>query len=276
MTDRVQHIAVNPVRRVARRLAVLAVIFGASVGLGFAPAGGFDWTVFALLATAFSTLALASSTWQDVRETRRLADAAVAANQAEAEERERRADLTLLADEDKLHSRVEVDGEVIVRLLVANAPGRRAAIGTRVLLDRCLAPDGDVVTFGSPALGWTSAAARDNDEAVVIFAGSSRVLDLGTLVREGNDGPFVSWGSQTSESGPPRRWVMRIELPLVGRLPDGREYIGSGSTIRVVVGSDESDAKLYDVSVAWHDLAQGTESLFNSLGVIVEEVASRE
>jgi hypothetical protein len=267
-----------------RRLAgwaVLAVacIAGVSVGIGYAPAGGFEWTVFALVFTALSTLvlalstgALALSTWQDVRETTRLADAAVAANNAEAVERERRPDLSLLPDADKLHSRVEVDGELIVRLLVTNVPGRRAAIGTRVLVDRCRAPDNTIITFGSPALGWSSAAAREHDEAVVIFAGSSRVVDLGTLIREGSDDVFIFTG-QSGARSELKPWIMRIELPLVDPpLPDGREHVGTGTKIRLVVGSDESDAKLYDVGVYWQDTAQGTESLLNSLSVVIDEV----
>jgi hypothetical protein len=161
---------------------------------------------------------------------------------------------------------------------VRNAPGRRAAIGARVLVDRCLVPGDEIITFGSPALGWSSAAAQEHDEAVVIFAGSSRVLDLGTLIREGSDdtAPFaLGWDGSTDSPTEPsevKRWIMRIELPLVGRLRDDREHVGTGTKIRVVVGSDESDAKLYDVGVYWTDLAQGTETLLNSLSVSVEEV----
>jgi hypothetical protein len=69
------------------------LIVAASVGIGYAPAGGFDWTVFALVFTALSTLvlalstgALALSTWQDVRETTRLVDATVSLVEVSADE----------------------------------------------------------------------------------------------------------------------------------------------------------------------------------------------
>src|SRR5438094_7348088 len=159
--------------------------------------GGFDWGLFALaltglgtLALAFATGTLAASTWQDVRASQRIAEAAIEANRLSQAEQERRPRLTLSADDEKIHSRAETAEEVYVRLLVNNAPELRAAQGTRVLVDRCVKADGTIVTFGSPALGWTSAAAREHDEAVVVFAGASRILDLGALIRKGSDEPF--------------------------------------------------------------------------------------
>jgi hypothetical protein len=82
------------IRRLARwAFSAVGLIVAASVGIGYAPAGGFDWTVFALVFTALSTLvlalstgALALSTWQDVRETTRLVDATVTLVEVSADE----------------------------------------------------------------------------------------------------------------------------------------------------------------------------------------------
>jgi hypothetical protein len=269
-------------RLVAVGAAVLVAVFGGSTGVGFAAPGEFDWSVAALVLTAFGTLALAgataylaASTWQDVRASQRLAEAAIESNELVRTERERRPQLTLLEDKEKLHSHFEVENELVVRLLVANAPGMRAATGTQVLVDRCVTPSGDVVTFGSPALGWSSAAAPG--ELVVIFAGAARVVDLGTLIRKGSD--LSGWEQQQLKqqrrqtgdtSAPP--WELRIGLPLVGGLFDRREHVGTGTTIRLIVGSEESDAVVYDVLPGFQEWAPDTESLLSSLRVTVSQV----
>lgn len=266
-------------RLAVRGAGAAAAIIGSSIGIGlWAGGGGFDWSVWALVLTAFATLTLAggtaylaASTWQDVRWSQQMAKAANEANELARSELQRRPRLTLLADEEKLHSRSEIEGTLTVRLLVANAPSVRAAIGARVLVDRCIAPAGEVVTFGSPALGWASAAATAHDEAVVIFAGATRVLDLGTLIRRGSDKPSaIGWAAPDAPRKKAEAWELKIGLPLVGGLRDGREHVGTGTTIRVVVGSDESDAVFYDVLVGWQTGAPDTAALLSSLSVLVK------
>lgn len=136
-------------RLIAAVAAALAIIIGASIGIGFAAGGGddFDWSVWALVLTALATLGLASmtaflasSTWQDVRASQLVAQAAHEANELVRTQQERRPRLTLRADEEKLHSHAELGGVLWVRLLVENATGVRAATGTRVLVDRCILP----------------------------------------------------------------------------------------------------------------------------------------
>ncbi|HET8894004.1 MAG TPA: hypothetical protein VFM96_07910, partial [Gaiellaceae bacterium] len=130
-----------------------------------------------------------------------------------------------------------------------------------------------------PALGWAGAAARAHDEAVVIFSGAVRVLDLGTLIRRritkpGGTAGFAALPAQdANEKKKQEPWELKIGLPLVGDLRDRREHVGAGTTIRVVVGSDESDAAAYDVLIRWKKDAANTETLLHSLSVVVTPVA---
>ena len=260
-----------------RAAAALALLVGFSIGIGFAAGGGgFDWSVWALVLTALGTLALAAatgvlaaSTWQDVRASQLVAHAAQEANELVRKEQERRPQLTLQADDNKIHSHVELGGLLWVRLLVENAIGLRAAIGARVLVDRCISAGGDVITFGSPALGWTSAGAPNNpDEAVVIFSGATRVLDLGQFVKRATVPD--SYGSLTVAPDAP--WELRILLPRVGDLGDLRTWVDTGTTIRLVVGAEDSDARTYDVLVGWQTTATDVDALLGSLSVIVKPV----
>jgi len=208
--------------------AAYALLF--AVGLSFlvgaiAARTGSDeisWEVSALVFTALATLLLAFATY-------------VLANQA-IEEHRRRPRLTLLADDEKIQTHVEGE-EVYVRLFVRNGEGLRASTGTRVLVERYYAPGAEKpTTFGSPALGWTSAAAGAHDEAAVIFSGSERVVDLGILRRDQDR----------------LRRELQISLPLLWRervvIPDRRDYVGTGAVIRLVVGSDEATARFYTFS----------------------------
>lgn len=79
-------------------LALLAAVVGISAGVGFAARGeGFDWGVASIFGTALgttllavSTLALAYSTWQDVRASQQIAEVTGRSlNLAEAEREER-------------------------------------------------------------------------------------------------------------------------------------------------------------------------------------------
>src|SRR5688500_17750286 len=67
--------------------------------------------------------------------------------------------VTLEADTERIHSRVEADGAAYVRLLAHNGRFRRGARGARIIV-QSYRPDGEPssarVTFGSPSLGWTS------------------------------------------------------------------------------------------------------------------------
>jgi hypothetical protein len=181
----------------------LSALVGASVIIGYIGHGqppvivtakgvipyeyGFDWELAALAFTGFGTFAvafvtgtLAASTWQDVRASQRIAEASAEASQLARTEQERRPRLTLSWDAEKRDSSPAIS-EVRVALRVHNAPGLRAAEGTRVLLDRCVKANGQSIAFGSPALRWMGARRHEEDEPVVVFAGAWRVITLGIL-----------------------------------------------------------------------------------------------
>ena len=222
---------------------VLAILAGAlsSWLAGHFAAGGtighFSWGVAAGIATAYGTTLLALSTWQDVRASRRVAEEAIEANRLVREERELRPDLTLIADDQKVQTQAEGPA-VYVRLFVKNASGRRTALGSSVIVEGHTHGDGTPVTYGSAALGWSSAGSDDN--RVVVFGGSSRVIDLGFVQREGVGGSS--------------RWRLLLYFPAlaramgtVGRSPDSRNVVDTGTVVRVVVGADEGEAKTYDI-----------------------------
>jgi hypothetical protein len=287
-------------------LALAAAVVGAGIAVGFVGeqqttvivstpsavpyliGGGFDWELFALTLAGGGTLALAlvtgvvaATTWQDVRASQRVADAAVDANAMARAEQGRRPSLNLWAEDNanKVHSQIEAENEVYVRLLVSNERGLRAARGTRVLVDQCVLVDGSVITFGTPALRWTSPEARDREEAIVVFAGASRVLDLGVLLREdpgesdaldrflGIDQP----PTKGEETRPP--WVLRLALSTREKKPLARQYVREGTQIRLLVGSEESDATFFDVTVGWVPTAATDEEALRSLALVVTEAA---
>lgn len=217
----------------------------------------FNWELAALalaglgtLALAIATGTLAASTWQDVRASQRMAEASVEANRLVRSEQERRPRLTLAWDPEKGES-IPAESSVRVRLRVHNAPGLRAAQGTRVLLDRCVQPDGKSVIFGSPALRWMGANPGHDDDPVVVFAGAWRVITLGQLILD--------------------RPAWRLKLGL-----DKPESFGTGTTYRLIVGSDEADAKFYDVIVGWREDPVSVKEVYNSLAIRINEVMPEE
>ena len=151
-------------------------------------------------------------------------------------------------------------GSPHVRFVVRNGPGLRASNGTRVLLDRYFKPGEDrPVTIGSAAFGWTSADAPE--EAVVIFSGAARPFDLGWL--------------RADEDGVWRELVIHLPQLVAADAEvttDRRHVVGTGTRIRLVIGSDEAEARFYDVAVYWSEVACTPEEKLENLRFTVAEV----
>jgi hypothetical protein len=268
------------------------VIVVTSRGAIVTDSAGFSWELFALTLTGLGTLALgastgllAFSTWQDVRASQRTADAAVAAVHASERtadaavaaavaaadanalvraESERRPRLRLEPDTMKVYSQVELTKTIWVRMLVYNEPGLKAAHGTRVILDHYVKPTGETVTIGSPSLGWSSAGSEDN--AVLIFSGWRRVIDLGHFIPVGR--------VQSGDVSMPQ-WALELILPGVGHVEGDRERVGPGTRLRLVVGADDADAHFYDVTLGWQEHTM-PQALLSSVAVRVDEVSESE
>jgi hypothetical protein len=182
----------------------------------------------------------------------------------------RRPRLALQVDEDGIQSRVE-EGTPYIRLLVSNPRWVRAAHGTRVLVEyyRARSPRGEIVTLGHPQLGWTSVP-PERHESTVIFAGASRAVDFGTLLR----GPLSGLFFDSSQKDPPEPWDLM--LPISGLAPADERHILSGEkdgyVVRLLVGDDDGRARRYDVEVAWDARAVSPEAALDSVRMVVHKV----
>ena len=173
---------------------------------------------------------VAATTWQDVRASQRVAEASVEANRLVRDEQERRPQLTLAWDPEKGES-IPAESRIRVRLRVHNGSGLRPAQGTRVLLDKCVTPDGTAMVFGSPALRWMGEWADRHFEPVVVFGGAWRVNHLGgTRRRE----PVASQGRSRV---PPEVWH-RYDVPSRRRVGRSRCTIWLRSTDALYIWRD--------------------------------------
>jgi hypothetical protein len=196
----------------------------------------------------------------------------------------RRPRLSLRDDEFAVHSRVEGNTQPYLRLVVWNEEGRRAAVGTRVLVQGYRERDADtdqLTTIGSPPLGWPSALDAV-DESVVIFGGSGRPLDFGRLNRVMHE-PSGLLLKKVVDTNPPTRlvahmpnapqavWYFRLGIGL--NLTDEREWLTPGRwTVRLLVGADEADARYYDVDLEWDANARDPQAALDSVTVGVRVV----
>jgi hypothetical protein len=112
--------------------------------------------------------------------------------------------------------------------------------------------------------GFTLKTSADN--ALVVFAGTSRVVDLGVLGKRGNR---PGWGPDGREVDGGDDWELRLLFPDVGAFADRREYVREGTIVHLVVGSDEADARRYDVVVGWNRTASSAEAVLQSLRTVV-------
>ncbi|HSS74341.1 MAG TPA: hypothetical protein VLK53_12325 [Gaiellaceae bacterium] len=189
----------------------------------------------------------------------------------------RRPRLSLAEDADKTHSRVEetpVGSMPYLRILAGNGKRRRAAQGTRVMVEgyRPLSEDGEgMTTLGHPSLAWPSAPEADETAAITVFAGGYRPLGLGRLVRVrlADNGEMMRPGVGLPDGrvvpGPPHYetdsgelfavgWYLWLDLAFGQDLSDDRDKLPpreGGYLIRLLIGADDGAARTYDVHVGW-------------------------
>jgi hypothetical protein len=189
----------------------------------------------------------------------------------------RRPKLSLAEDEPRVHTRIEGNGLPWLRLIVRNRKRRRAAHGTRVLLDhyRKNEPGADMVTMGSPALGWTSVF---GSEAAIVFAGGQRTVDLGVLVPGWRgESRFVAADPQKASGATDDdlHWELRLHPAQQFEVLDQRDVLQpttNGYTVRLVVGADDGAARTYDVDVNWLAKAKDAAEALDSIQVEVRQV----
>ena len=201
-------------------------------------------------------------TWPDYLTAVAAAGAVIAAIAIPLTAYARRPRLSLSEDEEGIHTRLEGGGEKIpwLRLVVHNKGWRRAAQGTRVLVQSYqeLSPGATRVAMGSPELGWPSTDILIGG-GVVVFAGGDRPLDFGYLARSGN------------------KWQLVLCLAMHAKnvkLSDRREYlppVDSGYTVRLLVGADDGAARTYKVDVNWDGDAASPEAALDSIQLAVRE-----
>jgi hypothetical protein len=183
----------------------------------------------------------------------------------------RRPRVSIEEDKDRIHSHLEgADNNFPhVRLLASNRGWRRAAHGTQVIVvgyRRAEQPATEMISLGSPTLGWPSANAPN--EALTIFPGMSRPIDFGSLYPAlRSDG-----GGLSSVRGVPvvlpvadgGEWVLRLGIGLL--IADQREFLLPGEWIvRLVIGANDGSAATYDVHVAWNGDEADPQSALDDL-----------
>ena len=173
----------------------------------------------------------------------------------------RRPRLRIEEDEDGSNSRVETSplgGLPHVRLIVANARGRRAAKGTRVLVQGFTVQGSHQAaptTLGHPSLEWPST--REDEArtgAVTVFAGAERPITLGYFLRVRRDAEdelhFIR--ERDYKPGEADAWYLKLTIGL--DINDNRDKLrpeNDGYVINLLVGADDGAARSFTVSINW-------------------------
>jgi hypothetical protein len=161
----------------------------------------------------------------------------------------RRPSVSLVEDTEKVYPRLEVD-QPFVRLLVRAKRRRRAAHGTRVEVIGVRRLDETKLTpLGHWPLGWTSA----EPVAVTVYAGAERAVDFAVLERyDPEAAPYIYGGDELLDVLAPDRWHLALALHGDYAPTDQRHRLAPGSwAVRLVVGTDDGDARRYEVHVRW-------------------------
>jgi hypothetical protein len=161
------------------------------------------------------------------------------------------------------------------RLIASTGRFRRSAKGSCVLVDRYVTTSPataphvlpGVQILGYPTLGWTSSI--EGTDAVVVFSGSSRLVDFGQLsltVRSPNDPKriVVIGGDPQKQIALGAFWSFQFLLAMHNPHPPGRPsgiYLSDlreflppnpgGYSALIVAGADDSRSKHYLVTLDW-------------------------
>jgi hypothetical protein len=190
----------------------------------------------------------------------------------------RRPRLSLVEDTDKIHSHVEKTPQgrlPYLRVLAKNSKRRRAAQGTRVLVEGyrpLVDPGARMTTLGNPSLGWPSAPEADQTAAVTVFAGGRRPIGLGKLIRVHLDEegklvrPIYMVGLSPGGIGIPHiepdnptqygatGWYLWLDLAFAQDISDDRDKlppVEGGYLIRLLIGADDGAARTFNVHIDW-------------------------
>lgn len=256
--------------RAAGRGLLVALVLGGGGTIALALIAGrwghqgdsnWDWGLTATVGTAGGTTLLAIATFMVAYGTRR-------------------PKLSLDAGQAfQTHSRVESDARPHLRLVVRNLRGSRSAKGTRVLVEGYRrAGQTDLLTLGSPSLGWPSAP-EATDASVVVFGGAGRPVGLGELwrVRLTSDGQLETGPMDVGDGrvvmlpvhradDPEGRWHLKLSLSHGLFIGDHREFLAPGHwIICLMVGADEADGRLYEVVISWNGDATTAQAALDSV-----------
>jgi hypothetical protein len=197
----------------------------------------------------------------------------------------RRPKLTIEEDAEHVHSHLERSqaGELPhVRLLVANSKWRRAASGTRVLVEGYTeqGAGGIATALGHPSLGWPSGGPGE-EAALTVFPDARRPITLGYFIRAPRDAkgklrrpreintdtgqevrylPHFATDDDYARVAGPRAapmngaWFLRLALAFELDIFDDRDKLApvkSGYAIRLLVGADDGAARPFEVHINW-------------------------
>jgi hypothetical protein len=183
----------------------------------------------------------------------------------------RRPKLQITERDARRHSQVESDGLGYLRLVVENAPRRRAAHGTRVIVEgyrRQGDSERELRSLAHPLLGWPSAVEAMTEAtvaAVSVYSGADRPIDFGHFIRarRSPEGRLQRGAAgniaHTASGDPDATWHLILGLHNLS-INDDRDKLPPGRWIvRLLVGADDGDASRCDVHIAWDESVGSSE-----------------
>ena len=199
----------------------------------------------------------------------------------------RRPSLWLSEDTEGANSRVEANGIAYLRLLIGNKKRKRAAQGTRMIVESYhprTAP-AEVTTLGHPSLDWPSAPEAADTATVVMFGGWSRPVGFGRLIHVQRDAEGAIMRAGGFPHTPPGQgrhplarsfdWNLWLDLAFHRDILDDRDKLPpteGGYTVRLAVGADDGTARRYDVDIDWDGDAEDAEKALASVTLTVHAV----